>query len=411
MFPTSFLKFYPPSFVIRNPRTSLIKRAFKEGSQVVLLVFKVYGIKELRERIGRDQYKESNKKLKKIFKEAIVNQAEKETIISLQQHDGETFSLMVKVTDDRQSLTEIEVLTSEIIGQLSVKLVDQQKIDVQSGYMILEQGYESIDAAIHVAFQRALAVTEKRAKSDYNEMVFEIRKILNTENIKLLAQPIINVASGHVQAYEMLTRGPRGTTYESPLQLFSIARQTNMLYDLELLVLEKAFEQIKLTGSRQLIFINFTPMTLGNFRFVKDVLTILKKNSYIKTEQIIIEVTERESIDNLQHILSNIKKLRAIGFRFAVDDTGAGYASLDTISKIMPDIIKIDRSVIQDIDSNSIKESMLKGLLLIAKEAGSLVVAEGIETREEAKVLLRNNVDLAQGFYFARPNVMPKAAK
>ena len=88
-----------------------------------------------------------------------------------------------------------------------------------------------------------------------------------------------------------------------------------------------------------------------------------------------------------------------MGFKIAVDDTGAGYASLNTISEIMPDIIKIDRSVIENIDKNSVKESMLKGLILVAKEAGSLVVAEGIENQEEASVLTRNNVDLAQGIF------------
>lgn len=72
----------------------------------------------------------------------------------------------------------------------------------------------------------------------------------------------------------------------------------------------------------------------------------------------------------------------------------------------MPDIIKIDRSVIQNIVKNSIKESMLKGLLLIAREAGSLVVAEGIENEDEASVLTRNNVDLAQGYFYARPSVL-----
>jgi EAL domain-containing protein (putative c-di-GMP-specific phosphodiesterase class I) len=92
-----------------------------------------------------------------------------------------------------------------------------------------------------------------------------------------------------------------------------------------------------------------------------------------------------------------------MGFKIAVDDTGAGYASLNTISELMPDIIKIDRSVIENIDKNSVKESMLKGLLLVAKEAGSLVVAEGIENQEEASVLTRNNVDLAQGNFYARP--------
>ncbi|CAM3471143.1 EAL domain-containing protein [Cytobacillus oceanisediminis] len=95
----------------------------------------------------------------------------------------------------------------------------------------------------------------------------------------------------------------------------------------------------------------------------------------------------------------------------AVDDTGAGYASLHSISEIMPDIIKIDCSVIQGIDSNGIKESMLRGLLLVAKEAGSLVVAEGIENEGEASVLSRNKVDLAQGYFYARPDTLIRSLK
>ena len=86
-----------------------------------------------------------------------------------------------------------------------------------------------------------------------------------------------------------------------------------------------------------------------------------------------------------------------------MDDTGIGYSTLSSIIEIMPEIIKVDRSVIQDIDNNWIKESMLKGLLLIAKESGSVVVAEGIENKGEAMVLSRNNVDLAQGFFYGRP--------
>jgi EAL domain-containing protein (putative c-di-GMP-specific phosphodiesterase class I) len=122
----------------------------------------------------------------------------------------------------------------------------------------------------------------------------------------------------------------------------------------------------------------------------------------------IFEVTERDSIEGLTFFHDNIKQLRKMGFRIAVDDTGAGYSSLHTISELLPDIIKIDRSVIQDIDTNKVKESMLKGLILIAKETGSLVVAEGIEKKEEADVLVRNHVDLVQGYFYAKPGTLEK---
>ncbi|EIJ77912.1 diguanylate cyclase/phosphodiesterase [Bacillus methanolicus MGA3] len=175
-----------------------------------------------------------------------------------------------------------------------------------------------------------------------------------------------------------------------------------------MVVLEKTFELIKTVECKQDIFINFTPITLGNERFVRDLKNIMAKHKNISPQQIVFEITERDSIEGIKDFLHNIKILRAIGFRIAIDDTGAGYASLNSISEIMPDIIKIDKSVIQNIDKNSVKESMLKGLLLIAKEAGSLVVAEGIEREEEATVLSRNNVNLAQGFYYARPKLLKK---
>ncbi len=170
-----------------------------------------------------------------------------------------------------------------------------------------------------------------------------------------------------------------------------------------MIVLEKAFQQIKETRCRKDIFINCTPITLANISFTRDIKKLLTQYKGIFPKQITFEVTERDSIDGLKDFIYNIKVLRLMGFKFAVDDTGAGYANLNSISQIMPDIIKIDRSVIENIDKNSLKESMLKGLLLVAREAGSLVVAEGIENEGEASVLTRNKVDLAQGYFYARP--------
>lgn len=247
------------------------------------------------------------------------------------------------------------------------------------------------------------AMAEKRVQSELNEMIFTINKIISHRTITLLAQPIIDVSTKEVRAWEMLTRGPKGTVLESPLPLFSVARQTGRLYDLEMIILEKLLQQVKATRFRQDIFVNCTPITLGNMRFTRDLKKLLQKYRGISPKQITFEVTERDSIEGLKDFIYNIKVLRVMGFKIAVDDTGAGYASLNTISEIMPDIIKIDRSVIENIDKNSVKESMLKGLLLVAREAGSLVVAEGIENEDEALVLTRNNVDLAQGYFYARP--------
>jgi EAL domain-containing protein (putative c-di-GMP-specific phosphodiesterase class I) len=249
-------------------------------------------------------------------------------------------------------------------------------------------------------------MAEKRVETEFNEMIYTMKKIINQKDIKLLAQPIIDVATNEIRAWEMLSRGPKGTVLENPMPLFSVARQTGTLYDLEMVVLEKAFRQIIDTGCQKDIFVNCTPLTLGNIRFIADLKSLLKQLPGLSPKQIFFEITERDSIEGLPDLRYNIRILRLMGFRMAVDDTGAGYSSLNTISEILPDIIKIDRSVIEDIDKNSVKESMLKGLLLVAQEAGSQVVAEGIERKEEACVIIRNKVHLAQGYFYARPSIL-----
>lgn len=131
--------------------------------------------------------------------------------------------------------------------------------------------------------------------------------------------------------------------------------------------------------------------------------SLLQHFPMIDPKKIIIEMTEQETVESMNHLVENIRELRKLGFRIALDDTGAGYSSLHSIGEILPEIIKIDRAVIQDIHEDPVSESMLKGIMLIANEVGSLVVVEGIEKGEELDVLSCHQVDFAQGYYYARP--------
>lgn len=410
--PLSSIRFFPPPFKLRNPVVKGVKVAFHQGYEVAVIVFNIKNFKELFEQLGEFHYRQYKKSLKQYFQMAIEMELQKSEIITLDDFYSDGLTLTIKVDHDRNAISEIDVVMKKISQDVEHNLLIEYptiQIIFDTGYMFVEKKYYSIQDAILRAHQQATAMAEKRVRSEFNEMQYSLSKIVSEKDITLLAQPIIDVATNEIRAWEMLTRGPKGTILESPLHLFSVARQTSMLYELELIVLEKTLEQIKATECRQDIFINFTPLTLGNNRFVRDVKTMISSYINISPRQITIEVTERDSIEEMKDFVYNIKVLRTMGFRIAVDDTGAGYASLNTISEIMPDIIKIDRSVIQNIDKNSVKESMLKGLLLVAREAGSLVVAEGIESQEEASVLTRNKVDLAQGFFYARPDVLKKS--
>lgn len=414
LLPEDKLKFYPPQFIIRDPIKKAVSKAFDGGYEVAVIVFNIKNLRELPEQLGEQGYTSFIQLLKLTFQDVIEEEVKSEEIMALHDYSSDGLTLFMKVNHDSHSVTDIDKKMKKILRFSEKRLAEQvplAKPVFETGYMFIEKRHYSIQEAILKANQHALSMAEKRVQSEYNEMLYMVSRIVAQKDIYLLAQPIIDIATGEVRAWEMLTRGPKGSVLESPLHLFSIARQTGMLYDLEMIVFEKTLQQIYKTGCKQDIFINFTPITLGHERFIRDIKNMLAKYKNISPRQITLEITERDAIEGMENFLYNIKVLRMLGFRVAIDDTGAGYASLHSISEIMPDIIKIDRSVIQDIDKNSVKESMLKGLLIIAKEAGSLVVAEGIENKEEASVLSRNKVDLAQGYYYARPDFLDKGLK
>jgi EAL domain-containing protein (putative c-di-GMP-specific phosphodiesterase class I) len=404
--PLSSLRYYPPQFTLRNPLIEGVSDAFEAGNEVAVIVFKIGNQKELIEQSDIQQHSKLMKNMKRIFHKVIGQVVSSKEVIILHDYFGEGITLLISVDHERHSISNIDIMIKKIMDEVTQSFVKEYPSvypDFEAGYMFVEKNDYSIHDSVLRAHRLAIGMAEKREQLEINEMLLAINKIITQKAITLMAQPIIDVATNEIRAWELLTRGPKGTVLEAPLQLFSVARQTGRLYELEMIVLEKILKQVKASRCRQDLFINCTPLTLGNIKFTSDLKKLLQKYRGISPKQITFEVTERDSIEGLKNFGYNINVLRLMGFKIAVDDTGAGYASLNTISELMPDIIKIDRSVIENIDKNSVKESMLKGLLLVAKEAGSLVVAEGIENQEEASVLSRNNVDLAQGNFYARP--------
>ncbi|MNP23542.1 Phytochrome-like protein cph2 [compost metagenome] len=184
--------------------------------------------------------------------------------------------------------------------------------------------------------------------------------------------------------------------------MFEFADQTDLLPQLEWLVIQKAIREITERQIKEQVFINITPVSLSDPQLLGRLLELLKLAG-LDSSQIIFEITERHSINDFEQMASIVRSYRTQGFRFAVDDAGSGYSSLQSISELIPDIIKIDKSVIRNIDREAVKVAMLRSLLYFAENINCTVIAEGVEREEEANVLLQNQVHMGQGYYFARP--------
>lgn len=406
--PDSKLLFYPPKFTIRNPIVSRITKAFGKQNEIAVVVFHLSKMDELKEMAGEQAYYSFFYELKKEFEDAIKTYICTTNIMGVQDFNRDSIVLYVKIplsTPDAHLLDNIivnihqSVLTSHVYRHSPIEFT------VGHGYMYCDRTYKNVETAVNRAFVLAHSMARNEVEPDYNEMIHQLTGIIHDKSIRMMSQAILDVETGKVKAWEMLSRGPAGTKLENPLTLFAVAKQTGRLFTLEMIVLEKVFQHIQKTDIEGDVFINFTPITMGERNFPHHVEMLLKEYE-IDPSMVVFEITERDSIEGIHLLRANVCYLRSIGIRIAIDDTGAGYASLHIIGEVLPDIIKIDRTVIHNIHSNSVKESMLKGLLLIAKETGSLVVAEGIENEDEAKVMKRNKVDLAQGYFYGRPQFL-----
>lgn len=329
-------------------------------------------------------------------------------ILGIFQNRSDEFVLLLTAADS-DTFLELEYRINGFREQLEERLMPRAKaltgspITFGTGIFELENHPASIEAMLAIGYYYTRAMATRQIPPSFNQTRSELLDILDRQRIDVLAQPIMDLGTGDIFGWEILTRGPAGSPYYKPTDLFEMAFSADLLSRLELMVIKRAFREIAERGIREPVFINVTAVSLANRLIYAEVLEYLKLYPGVRPDQIFFEITERHPIKDYRQMSEIIHGYRAHGFRFAIDDAGAGYSSLQTISELVPDIIKIDRSLIQDIDQGIVKKSLLKALIHFARDIECEVIAEGIERQEEADILLQHQVTKAQGYYFAKP--------
>lgn len=235
------------------------------------------------------------------------------------------------------------------------------------------------------------------------DLEIELLNIINDKNITTVFQPIVSLNDGNILGYEALSRGPNDSLLFSPDKLFSAAEKYNKTWQLDSLCRIKAIEKAKSIGTNKFLFLNVDPMIIKDQNFIKGFTKEFLLKNNISPENIIFEITEKTAIQDytgFKNILSNYIEQ---GYKIAIDDTGAGYSGLKTISETKPHYIKIDMDLVSNIDKEPFKQALMKTFVTLSNETGMKIIAEGIETEEELKMLINLGVYAGQGFYLQRP--------
>jgi EAL domain-containing protein (putative c-di-GMP-specific phosphodiesterase class I) len=221
-------------------------------------------------------------------------------------------------------------------------------------------------------------------------------------SLSMAFQPIVNVQTSGVVAYEALARGVRG---EPAYTVLSQATDGNR-YALDQRCREAAISVSAAVGILETtadLCINFFPNAVYEPR------QCLRRTMHaadavgFPLERIIFEITEVEEIRSQDHLRNIMNEYRKCGLRIAIDDFGAGHSGLTLLSVFQPDIIKIDRALITELDLRPASRSIVRSLVHVSRDLDIRVIAEGIEREQEMKVLCDLGVELMQGYFFARP--------
>jgi len=230
-----------------------------------------------------------------------------------------------------------------------------------------------------------------------------------TMHLTAAYQPIVDAQSLSIFGYEALLRTTPGAPLEGVEDIFRIARAADLLPQADLAARKNAIAHASGIGASARLFINFMPSSIYDPKSCLRSTIAALDEAGIAHERVIFEVVESDEVDDPGYLIDILKAYRNAGFKVALDDLGAGFASLNLLHILRPDFVKLDVALVRDIDRDPFK-AMLGAKLIEASHAlGMTVVAEGIESAGEFGWLRDNGAHLLQGFYLARPAPVPAA--
>jgi len=236
------------------------------------------------------------------------------------------------------------------------------------------------------------------------------------KNVHTIAyQPIVELATGELVEYECLFRPEMPGLQQSISSVVQAAIDTGRTIELDSFIVRVILSRVaelqaarKASGESQLhLAINFTPASLLDDQFEAKTFASMVRAAGLSTRQITLECTEQQAVSDMGPLVKQVKALRRLGFGFAIDDAGAGYASFSLIASLRPSVIKIDREIAYGIAHDDAKQALVEAFVSFGGRIGALLLAEGIERRADLAMLATLGVDLGQGFLIGKPADVP----
>lgn len=221
---------------------------------------------------------------------------------------------------------------------------------------------------------------------------------LSLSQLYLAYQPIVQPSDGRAFGYEALVRSD-AVALSKPDELFGAAERLGRVQELGRVIRRLAAQQLDREATLSTLFVNLHASDLMDPELYRAEAPLT-----LHAPRVVLEITERRSLDGVADLRERLKELRAFGYRIAVDDLGAGYAGLSCFNVLEPEIVKLDMSLVRHVDTSPRKRALVETMVRVClRDLGIQVVCEGVETTGERDVLIEIGVPLLQGYLFGRP--------
>ncbi|SUD45468.1 PAS/PAC sensor-containing diguanylate cyclase/phosphodiesterase [Pseudomonas fluorescens] len=403
------------------PNRSLLYDRFKQSvatahrnhSSLAVCILDLDGFKLINDRyghaIGDRLLVEVSERLKKIIRgeDTVARLGGDEFVILLGlMHANELEMAMQRILTALSLAYTIDGIELNISASIGVTIYPKDDADIDSLLRHADQAMYRAKLRGRDCYHLFNILLDNEARTAFETVVL-VSKALRNNELCLHYQPKINLSSGTITGYEALLRWQHpqeGIIY--PQNFIPFVEQTNLIVDIGNWVIEQALTQISnwaVLGKTWSVAVNIAALHFQREDFVETLKHLLSRFPNSSPQMLDIEIVESVILENIPLVVKNINECKKLGVTFSLDDFGTGYSSLSYLKKLETHSIKIDQSFIRGIldDKNSLLLTI--AIIGLAKSFNREVIAEGVETVEQAKLLMRLGCDSAQGYGFAKP--------
>ena len=315
-------------------------------------------------------------------------------------NDFYCFSRDHHTVNTAQLARDLERIARASLKSLPVEAALKEEVVVFAGGAQTQPQPLFAPRILYTAIREAKDNAERRETRYYHAMRERLLRTVHDHLISTVFQPVVNLESRTIVGYEALSRGPAGSDIENPEVIFELARDFDLVWELETLCIENIKPWLKDVCSRGFLFFNLESHFIQQLQQRG---TDVFEPFFEFNKRIVIEVTERSAIRDYRTFRRTLHDLKKIGFHIAIDDCGSGYATLEAVAELQPDYLKVGHSLFHGVERDPIRRRLVELVARCADTIGARTIAEAIETEEQLRVCRDLGITEGQGYLLARP--------